>query len=270
MFRAIGRYFRAIGYLITGRFDRARQSMSMNPDVVRATYDRVIEEKKKRIHQYKDAVAAMITQEERKKSSLKSLTDDIVKLRKLREGAAAMAKKVVERHNGDIEAVKSDPEYVKCQGAYKDFTSTLESKEERATELENEIRELAKSVASHKVQLEGLMRDIDTVKQEKHATIAEIITAKEEKEIADMIAGISKDRTSEELQELRDLRDEAKASARVSREMAGTDTARSEAEFLDYATKSAADDEFDALIGLSKETDASTSETPDKTRLPDS
>ncbi len=68
MFRAIGRYFRALGYLVTGRFDRARQSMSMSPDVVRATYDRVIEEKKKRIHQYKDAVGAMITQEERKKT----------------------------------------------------------------------------------------------------------------------------------------------------------------------------------------------------------
>ena len=271
MFRAIGRYFRAIGYLITGRFDRARQSMSMNPDVIRATYDRVIEEKKKRIQQYKDAVGAMITQEERKKSALKKLSEDVARLRKLREGAAAMAKKVVERHNGDIESVKSDPEYIKCQGAYKDFTSTLESKEERATELENEIRELAKNVSGHKVQLEGLLRDIDKIKQEKHATIAEIITAKEEKEIADMIAGISKDRTAEELQELRDLRDKAKATARVSREMAGTDVARSEAEFLEYATKSAADDEFDALIGLSKQADAQTSESDaaEKTRLPE-
>ena len=270
MFRAIGRYFRALGYLVTGRFDRARQSMAMNPDVVRATYDRVIEEKKKRIHQYKDAVGAMITQEERKKSSLKRLSEDVARLRKLREGAAAMAKKVVERHNGDVEAVKSDPEYIKCQSAYKDFSSTLESKEERASELEVEIEELAKNVAGHKTQLEGLLRDMEKVKQEKHATVAEIITAKEEKEIADMIAGISKDRTSEELQELRDLRDRAKATARVSREMAGTDVARSEAEFLEYATKSAADDEFDALIGLSKETDSAATESPDKTRLPES
>ena len=269
MFRAIGRYFRAIGYFVTGRFDRARQAISMNPDVVRATYDRVIDEKKKRIHQYKDAVGAMITQEERKKSALKRLSEDVAKLTKLREGAAAMAKKVVERHNGDVEAVKSDPEYVKCQAAYKDFTSTLESKNERASELENEIRELSQNVAGHKTQLEQLLRDLEKVKREKHATVAEIITAKEEKEIADMISGISKDRTSEELQELRDLRDQAKATARVSREMAGTDVARSEAEFLEYATKTAADDEFDALIGLSKESDAATPDASERTQIPE-
>ena len=69
MFRAIGRYLRAIGYLLVGKVDRARQSLTTNPDVVRATYDRVIEEKKSRIHEYKDAVGAMIAQEEKKKSS---------------------------------------------------------------------------------------------------------------------------------------------------------------------------------------------------------
>ena len=79
MFRAIGRYFRALGYLITGRVDRARQTVSMNPDVVRATYDRVIDEKKKRIHHYKDAVGAMITQEERKKSTLKRLSEEVAR-----------------------------------------------------------------------------------------------------------------------------------------------------------------------------------------------
>ena len=180
-----------------------------------------------------------------------------------------MAKKVVDRHAGDIEAVKSDPEYIKCQAAYMDFSSTLESKEERANELETEIKELAHNVAGHKTQLEQLLRDLEKVKREKHATVAEIITAKEEREIADMISGISKDRTSEELQELRDLRDQAKATARVSREMAGTEVARSEAEFLEYATKSAADDEFDVLIGLSKQSEAEQTDTGEKTQIPE-
>ena len=91
MFRSIGRYFRALGYLLTGRVDRARQALNTNPDVVRATYDRVIHEKKARIHQYRDAVGAMIAQEEKKKSSLKRLTEDVTKLRKLREGAGEVS-----------------------------------------------------------------------------------------------------------------------------------------------------------------------------------
>ena len=73
----MGDTLRAIGYPLTGRVDRARQSMSMNPDVVRATYDRVILEKKDRVHQYKDAVGAMIAQEEKKKSQLKRLTEEV-------------------------------------------------------------------------------------------------------------------------------------------------------------------------------------------------
>jgi chromosome segregation ATPase len=270
MFRAIGRYIRAIGYLITGRIDDARRTLSTSPTVVQATYDRVIEEKTKRIHQYKDAVGAMIAQEEKKKASLKQLSEEVVRLKKLRDGAAAMARKVVERHHGDAEAVKNDPEYLKCQSAYKDFNSTLTEKETRCRELEEDIKTFEHNISGHKTQLQTLLREIDKIRQEKHATVAEMLTAKEEKEIADMLAGISKDRTHEELQEMRDARDQARATARVSREMAGIDSKRSEAEFLEYAASTEADSEFDALIGLAKkDEDVKAVETGDKTRLPE-
>ena len=269
MFRAIGRYFRALGYLLVGKVDRARQTLATNPDVVRATFYRVIEEKKNRIQQYKDAVGAMIAQEEKKKSILHQLTEEVQRLQKLRDGAAAMARKVVERHNGDTEAVKADPEYVRCQAAYKDFSSTLEEKEARCKELESDVKELAQSVSGHKTQLETLLRDLEKIKEEKHATVADMMTAKEEKEISDMLVGISNDRTHEELQEMRDVRDRAKATARVSREVAGTDAKRAETDFLEYATKSATNDEFDALIGLSKKEASQTATPADKTRIPE-
>jgi chromosome segregation ATPase len=270
MFRAIGRYFRAIGYLLTGKVDSARKTLSVNPNVVRATYDNVIEEKTKRIHQYKDAVGAMIAQEEKKKSTLKRITEEVTKLQKLRDGAAAMARKVVERHQGNTESVKSDPEYLKCQAAYKDFSSTLAEKEAHCVELEEDLTTIEQTVSGHKTQLQSLLRDLEKIKQEKHEAVADLITATEEKEIADMVAGISQDRTSEELQELRDIRDEAKATARISREMSGLDVKRSEEAFLDFATKSAADSEFDALIGLTQEAEAPAEEPADKTRIPES
>ena len=94
MFKAIGRYFRAIFYFITGRVDAARKELSKNPYVVQATYDRVIDEKKKRIQQYKDAVARMISQEEKKLGKIKSLTEEVNKLEKLKQGAAAKARQL--------------------------------------------------------------------------------------------------------------------------------------------------------------------------------
>jgi hypothetical protein len=112
------------------------------------------------------------------------------------------------------------------------------------------------------------MRELEKIKEEKHDAVADILSATEEKQIADMVNGISNDKTSEELQRLRDMRQKASANARVSRELAGMDAQRAESEFLEYAQKSAADDEFDALIGLSQEKKSSEPPAHD-TKIPE-
>lgn len=252
MFNAVGKYFRAVWYLMTFRVTKASETLRMNPGVVSANYDRVIVEKRNRLNQYKDAVSAMIAQEESKKERLRTLTGEIDKLEKLRSGAAAKAKKLVEKYNGDVSAVKSDPDYIKCQSAFKDFSSTLTEKQQRASELDEDLKQLVANVSGHKTQIQSLMRDLDKLKEEKHDAVADILSSSEEKQIADMMTGLSNDRTSEELRELRELRTKASANARISRELAGMDTQRGEAEFLEYAQSSEADDEFDALIGLSQ------------------
>lgn len=258
MFRAIGKYIRAVGYLFTGRIDRARQELSKNPYVVQATYDRVITEKKQRIQQYKDAVSRMIAQQEKKAARVRQLTDEVNRLEKLKEGAAAKARMVVDRlkaGGASMESIKQDGEYLKCMTAFNDFTSTASEKSEHIAELEQDVAELDQSINGHKVQLQSLLREIDQLKTESSEAVADMITAKEEEEIADMITGISEDRTSQELSELRDLRQQQKAQARIAREMAGTDTMQQEAEFLDYARTSTATDEFDQLIGLAEATE---------------
>ncbi len=253
MFKAIGRYFRALGYLVTFRINKARETLDMNPGVMSATYDNVIEEKRKRLNQYKDAVSAMIAQEESKKEKLRNLSEEVNKLEKLKSGAAAKAKQLVDKYNGDVNAVKSDPEYIKCQAAFKDFSSTLAEKTQRISEIEEDLKAMVANVSGHKTQIQALMRELDKLKEEKHDAVADVLSAKEEKEIADMVTGISNDRTTEELRDLRELRAKASANARVSRELAGMDTKKAENEFLEYAQQTEADDEFDALIGLSKE-----------------
>ena len=269
MFKAIGRYFRAVGYFFTGRIDKMRETLGSNPNVMAATYDEVIREKTRRIHQYKDAVAGMIGQEEKKRAALRSLTEETQQLERMKSGAAAMAKKLVAKYSGDVEAVKQDPEYARCQTAYKDFGTTLSEKEERIAELEPDIETLAKSIGNHKVQIQDILRDLEKIKEEKHDAVADVISAKEEQEIADMVAGISEDRSSRELSELRDMRREMKAKARMSREISGLDAKRDEQEFLAYATENSATDEFDALIGLSGESDKDDGESTEPTKIPE-
>lgn len=54
----------------------------------------------------------------------------------------------------------------------------------------------------------------------------------------------------------------------MSREMAGLDTKRAEEEFLKFAQRSEANDEFDALIGLTKKETPDV--TPQQTKIPES
>ena len=274
MFGAIARLFRSIGYLFTGKVDAARKDLSRDPHVIQATFDKIVREKAARINQYKDAVARMITQEETKLQQVKRLSDEVAQLEQLKEGAAAKAKSVADRMKGDgksTEQIKADEDYRRCLAAFNDFTSTAAEKRGHIDDLERDLKEITDSVAGHKIQLQQLLRDLEKVKGEASATVADVITAREEEEINGMIAGISQDRTSRELQEMRELRSEGKAKARVARELAGTDTARQESEFLDYARKGVATDEFDQLIGLADEKDTATAtrEVPADVRLPE-
>lgn len=266
MFSAIGRFFRAIGYLFTGKVDSATKDISKNPHAVHATYAKILEDKRKRIHQYKEAVAGLIAQEEKKLATVRTLTSEIQKLEQLKMGAQAKAKKVVDQLKAkglSTEQIKLDSEYQKCLAAFHDFTHTLAEKNDRVAELEGDLAQYTKSIADHKVQLQSLKRDLEKLKDEQKEAVAEVITAAEEKEISDMISGISEDRTSKELETMRELRREMRAEARISRELSGTDAARTEAEFLEYARTSTSSDEFDMLIGLAGEADA-----PESTSAP--
>ena len=273
MFGAIGRWFKAVWYKITGQIDQARRGLDTDPHVMRAKFDDIIKGKVNQIHTYKQAVATLIAQQEKKMAKVKSLTEEVQKLENLKAGALAMAKQAVAKLQGEgktKEELHADPDYKKCLTAYNDFAATLTEKQDHIKDLENDIGEYDGSIANHKINLQQLQRDIEKLKSEAADAVADVITSKEETELADMINGISKDGMAKELQNMRDLRHEMRAEARVSREMAGTDSKAQEAQFLDYARSNTATDEFDALLGVAEgtegaETAASEPEQVEKT-----
>ena len=255
MFRAIGRWIKAVGYLLTGQVDSARRVLDTNPHVIRAKYDEIVREKISRIQQYKQAVAGLIAQEEAKTAKVKQLSEEVANLERLKAGALAKAKQTVAKLQSarkSKEAIHADENYKKCLSAYNDFSSTLAEKQERIEELENNVADYKKTIGEHKVQLQQLLREVEKVRSEAADTVAEVISAKQEKEIADTIVGIAEDGTAEELQSLRKMRQEVKAEARVAKEMAGADTKAQENEFLEYARTSESTSEFDSLIGLAE------------------
>ncbi len=267
MFGAVFRWVKALGYLVTGQLDAARRTLDMNPHVVRAKYDEVLRDKTGRIHQYKQAVSGLIAQQENKMGKVKALTEEVGRLEGLKAGALAKAKQRVNELQAagkTTEEIQHDEEYMRCQAAFGDFSSTLAEKQARIDELEADIADYGKRVAEHKVQMQSLLRELEKLKAEQADAVADIITAREEKEIAETVAGIAKDGTAEELQRLRQLRQEVKAEARITKELAGTDTKNQEREFLEYARSSQASSEFDALIGLAGAAEKDVKAAPDK------
>jgi hypothetical protein len=96
MFGAIGRWFKALSYLLTGQVDSARRTLDQNPHVVRAKYDSIVREKIARIQTYKQAVAGLIAQQENKMAAVKRMTEEVQNLERLKAGALAKAKQTVE------------------------------------------------------------------------------------------------------------------------------------------------------------------------------
>ena len=268
------RFFKAIWYTLTGKAHESADRMMENPEAVRGAYEDIINDKKGNIQRYKQAIGQLIALVEQKRSTVKSLTDEVERLEELKAGAIAKAQQTAAQLQGDglsQEEIKVHGEYTRCVTAYQDFNSNLVEKTGRITELENEIEGAQSDIESHKLQITSLHRDLDKIKSEQSEAVADLITAREQEEIADMLSGISMDGTSAELGRMREIREKAKARSVVAQELAGTDSKSEEEEFLTAARSSATNDEFDALIFGAQQTDAKTeTETPKKTTDSDS
>ena len=268
------RFFKAIWYTLTGKAHESADRMMENPEAVRGAYEDIINDKKGNIQRYKQAIGQLIALVEQKKSTVKSLTDEVDRLEELKSGAIAKAQQTAAQLQGEglsQEQIKVHGEYTRCVTAYQDFNSNLVEKTGRITELESEIEGAQADIESHKLQITSLHRDLDKIKSEQSEAVADLITAREQEEIADMLSGISMDGTSAELTRMREIREKAKARSTVAQELAGTDSKSEEEEFLTAARSSATNDEFDALIFGAQQTDAKTeTETSKKTTDSDS
>ena len=275
MFRALGRFFRSIGALLTGKVDKQADKLASNPDAMKGEYTRIITEKKQRLQTAMDAVSQIMALRNQNKNRLARVSTDKNKQERLMTGALAMAKRratALQAQGKSPEEIKTDEEVVKCQAAYRDFKSTVERLSSEIANLEQQDVQYNETTTKHKAQLEQIQRELSDLDREQHEAVADVISASERRRAADVLSKISTDGTGESLERLRNIREKTAAKAQISEELAGTDTAAQEAAFLDFAEKSQADDEFTDLLGLEEApaTEAQAAAGPEvDTRLPE-
>jgi phage shock protein A len=249
MFKAIGRFFRAIGHMLTGKLDASTKGLNEDPHVVRARFDELITKKRNSILQVRNAVAGLIRNVERKRTELKSTNEEILKKTRLMSGAKAMAAKLAKGKTR--EESQENPEFVKCMKAFQDFSSSLDLLSQRKESLEEDVVQTENDSKGYEVQLQSLHRELQDFIDERERSVADVAMARETRAASEAIAGIANDGTADDLRRLRESVSQAKAEAQVTSRLAGTDTARQEAEFLEMAGGMEAESEFmDDIFGV--------------------
>jgi len=251
MFKAIRRFFRAIGYMLSGKIDSSTKGLNEDPHVVRARFDDLLEKKRASILQVRNAVAGLIRNVERKRSELQGTNEDINKKERLMSGAKAMAAKMAKGKAREV--AQKDPEFVKCMKAYQDFKNSLEILTQRKESLEQDVAQNERESKGYEVQLQSLHRELQELVDERERSVADVAIARETRAANEAIAGIANDGTADDLRRLRESVAQAKAEAQVTSRLAGNDTARQEAEFIEMAGGIEAESEFmDDIFGESE------------------
>lgn len=245
------KYFRALWYMVTGRFSAAAEALQSNKHVMAATYDKAISSKKDRFNTVKNAVAELIRLEEVTKGKLKELTAKSEKLEKVKAGAlAAMQRTINELKQQGVgkDQIQSNPDFIRHNAAYNDASSTLAEVESQIAEKEAEIQEKAKALSTYKAELQQMQRDQEKLVSEKAEAIADVAIAQETEAINSMLAGIESDTTDQDLATARAARQRAKAKAKIVSEIAGNDARAAENEYINLATTTQVDAELDGLL----------------------
>lgn len=254
VFGALGRWMKAAGYLLTGRIDSARKALDANPNVMNAKYDEMIRAMSIKIKQYVDAAAKVSSNVARKKAALQVNSAEIEKLDLLKNGAINRAKSVAEKLQAKGIDPNADVEYTQHRSAYNDFSSTLVEKMKTRKELEDAVKQGEDTNKNNLFTLKGLQREYENLKSEQGEMVGRMISAAQERELNEMVSGLSADtgNIGSERSKIREMVMEAEAGAKITGQVAGTDARRAEDEYISAAIGSAANDEFDNIVGIIK------------------
>ena len=171
----------------------AQKILTENLDAVRQVFEDIINDKRNNIQRYKQAIGHLIPLVEQKKNSLKSILDDLDKLEQMKKAAIAKSKNIsleLKESGLSDKEIKQHPDYVRCVTSYNDFHFTLEEKNARVAELEQDIERAKQDIEYHKSNITHLHRDVEKIKTEQSEAIADLITAREKRKINEVLSDI--------------------------------------------------------------------------------
>ncbi|MYB64717.1 hypothetical protein F4X73_08505 [Candidatus Poribacteria bacterium] len=186
-------YFKSFANKLPGRSNRRENRKRINADILRSAYEVVIQHKQDSIQQYKSAVGVLSAQFKHKESSLSNLESEINDLNKKMDSAKGKSESVsaeLKNAGKTEEEIAEHPDTIRCEKACQDFQNTLDDKTARLSTIQIELKSIEDKIESFKLRIVQHQRDINRIQQEQTETINELINRRQDKEIADILAGL--------------------------------------------------------------------------------
>lgn len=237
-FNSFWRFLSTIFGLAEGTTERATDKLlTASPDAISSQFRKTREDWIKDYNQMKDAVAELCKIREAKTSEVEKLNKENHDLATKMTGAIETYKK-----NGDE----------RLREAYGRYAAKRESITQRTDELVKEITEQAALIETYKTRLTVLQENIEHLKQEEAETISDIVYSRKVNELNDRLKGLSQDTQTKNIEAIRDARLKAKATAKLSNELNGTNAFEFENKLIEAGAAATHLSEFDEAVKLEK------------------
>ncbi len=251
MFTRLGSFVRRL----LGRKQAAQKKTMPTaiPDAIRARFEEIINDKTARIERYKQAVVQLTKQWQRKTAALETLAAQVQRLERAQESTLQKANRRVDmlKSAGKLmPEIKAETRFLRYREAYAESSAEFDEAKERFAELETDAEEHLGKIRQHEAQLEILIDELQEIQDEAAEVSSDLITVELEQEIVDLRAGISRENADKELRDLMRQFRKAKASVRITKEIADLDGEARDAEYLEVARKVTAAREFEQSVGL--------------------
>lgn len=258
---SVSNVFRSIGYLLTGNLDDLAILWSSNPAAIRATGAAGVKKKQKRLAAIAKALGPQNIQISRYNGEILKKQKRLNELPGLIQGARVKAQEVVNRKGLTPDQAKSDGEVQRYLTLLNTYTTEQKKVSDDIAGLQAKVKGVETRREVLKAQGATLKKEIEDAGAKIEETVASVVSAKEERAVNEMMAGLtSGDNGNQEMSALDKIRERAEGEAAAARDLAGMETTNVEAELM-AAGSSANNNDLLGLLEF-KNTDTSSQVTP--------
>ncbi|MFC1853270.1 hypothetical protein ACFL27_23985 [candidate division CSSED10-310 bacterium] len=263
------RFWQAIKRLITFKFlyeskridEKAEAIFTKSPDGIKAGYDLTKEKWVTQYRDLRDAIANLLELQEQRQIRLEKSEKEENELIEKREGALTLFEKT--QAEGNLEEAK------KHEAAFNRFHSRIEEIDKMQEELLQEITENGKELANYKLRLTEFQNQIKELEEEKQEAVADFVSSQKTIELNERLSGIATSLDSGPLAAIQKRRNELKAQAKLSSELAGTDVAFQDLQYEKAGKSTAGESAMAKMLAERKAKQKEAEEKPVQEKIED-